>query len=113
MRSSVDLDLSSGPATRRFGWDPALDLLEQISEQQADWSVSEKNSLEEDIPKYIPRIWASCHLRDSSSVEKSYSVVSLSPRTMLSASSTLMSRLSWGSTVWLVIVTNIMSWCQR
>ena len=58
-------------------------------------------------------IWAECHLRDSSSVEKSYSVVSLSPRTMLSASSTLMSRLSWGSTVWLVIVTDIMTWCQR
>ena len=49
MRSSVDLDLSvwgSGQVTRRLGCDPALDLREQISEQQADWSVSEKNNLQ-------------------------------------------------------------------
>ena len=50
MRSSVDLDLSSSllEMINRLGCELALDLLEQISEQQADWSVSEKNSLKLD-----------------------------------------------------------------
>ena len=30
---------------RRLGWELALLRREQISEQQADWSVSEKNNL--------------------------------------------------------------------
>ena len=41
---------------RRLGWELAEERREQISEQQADWSVSEKNNLEEDIPKHIQRI---------------------------------------------------------